>query len=138
MAREIAIPIPAEHAGWFRRNVKEMMKVEAEDFSSGDEVSREQAVDTKEKASRYFDLLDQLGWSDDGRSKEVKLDAEFGKGLLKDGLDGLGEDMLVATGHYDSDSLFLDGVQSVASRAMWLSTAALEHGVGVSEKGCSG
>ena len=122
--------IPAEHVEWLRKTVKETMASDADCFPSSDAVSREDAVGVQEKSALYIALLDQLGWSDDDGdgSKEITLDGGFVRPLLKEEIEGLGEAMLVATGHYESETFELAEVRLVGRRAAWLVSTLEEFG----------
>lgn len=117
---DIRMQIPAEHIDWFRHQVRGEMSATANEWPDTADIDRSEAIDGQEKITRYIDLLDQLGWDDDGVAKEVKVCLAFARELIDREVRGLGEDMLVATGHYDDDDLNPPEIETVAARSSWL------------------
>jgi len=122
------LTIPSIHLAWFRTKVAAEFAVDIqEEAPSADALTEADFVKLKGLADRALLVFKEIGYPNhpisDGVTTLVMPVGEA-RTLMNELCAQIGEDMLVATGHYDGSDYDYTAVRLVCDRTLWLNEQA--------------
>lgn len=119
----VKLEILSHHIAWLRGEIAGEASADLEaEVPHGEDLDRDALDKLKALADSAIAILDVIGYVGDpvDGNRTVEVEVSEAGSMIRRMCKGLGEEMLVAVGHYDSNDYDAGKVREVCERGLWL------------------